>query len=198
MIYGYARCSTNETKQDINRQIRELKAAGAEEIFFEYEHGDAAVKEQLTNLLDTACEGDSIITLEVPRLARSTKQLCEIIERVRTQKLRLVIVGSITVDCTKGELDPMTNAFIQMSGVFAELELRIIRARVKSGMANAKAKGARIGRPPLSKDDIPPVFYRHYPSYKNGQLNVSELARVCNLSRNTVYKYIELINFPHN
>ena len=83
MIYGYARCSTNETKQDINRQIRELKAAGAEEIFFEYEHGDAAVKEQLTNLLDTAREGDSIITLEVPRLARSTKQLCEIIERVR-------------------------------------------------------------------------------------------------------------------
>ena len=46
--------------------------------------------------------------------------------------MRLVIVGSITVDCTKGELDPMTNAFIQMSGVFAELELRIIRARVRA------------------------------------------------------------------
>jgi len=98
------------------------------------------------------------------------------------------------VDCTKGELDPMTNAFIQMSGVFAELELRIIRARVKSGMANAKAKGARIGRPPLTKDDIPSQFYRHYPSYKSGQLNVSELARVCNLSRTTVYKYIHLVN----
>ena len=193
MIYGYARCSTNETKQDINRQIRELKAAGAEEIFFEYEHGDAAVKEQLTSLLNTAREGDTIITLEVPRLARSAKQLCEIIERVRVQKLRLVIVGSITVDCTKGELDPMTNAFIQMSGVFAELELRIIRARVKSGMANAKAKGARIGRPPLTKDDIPQVFYRHYPAYKNKQLNVSELARVCDMSRTTVYKYIEVL-----
>ena len=47
MIYGYARCSTNETKQDINRQVRELKAAGAEEVYLEYEHGDAAVlKEQ--------------------------------------------------------------------------------------------------------------------------------------------------------
>ena len=193
MIYGYARCSTNEQKQDINRQIRELKAAGAEEIFFEYEHGDAAVKEQLTSLFDTAREGDTIITLEVPRLARSTKQLCEIIERVKNQKLRLVIVGSITVDCTKGELDPMTNAFIQMSGVFAELELRIIRARVKSGMANAASKGVRIGRPPLTKDEIPQVFYRHYPAYKNGQLNVSELARVCDLSRTTIYKYIEIL-----
>ena len=107
--------------------------------------------------------------------------------------MRLVIVGSLTVDCTKGELDPMTNAFIQMSGVFAELELRIIRARVKSGMANAKAKGARIGRPPLSKDDIPQVFYRHYPAYKSGQLNVSEFARVCDMSRTTVYKYIEFL-----
>ena len=46
-IYGYARCSTNEDKQDINRQIRELKAAGAEEVIFEYEHGDAKVKQNL-------------------------------------------------------------------------------------------------------------------------------------------------------
>ena len=46
MNYGYARCSTNETKQDINRQVRELKAAGAEEIFVEYEHGDSKIKQQ--------------------------------------------------------------------------------------------------------------------------------------------------------
>ena len=43
MIYGYARCSTNESKQDINRQLRELKAEGADEVYFEYEHGDAKV-----------------------------------------------------------------------------------------------------------------------------------------------------------
>ena len=45
MVYGYARCSTNEDKQDINRQIRELKSAGAEKVIFEFEHGDAKVKE---------------------------------------------------------------------------------------------------------------------------------------------------------
>ena len=64
-IYGYARCSTNEDKQDINRQIRELKCAGAEEVVFEYEHGDAKVKKELHMLLDMATEGDTIITLEV-------------------------------------------------------------------------------------------------------------------------------------
>ena len=75
----------------------------------------------------------------------------------------------------------------------AELELGMIRERVRSGMANAKVKGVKIGRPPLNREDIPPVFYRHYPAYKNKQLNVSELARVCDLSRTTVYKYIALL-----
>ena len=193
MNYGYARCSTNESKQDIDRQVRELKAAGAETVFLEYEHGDSAVKQQLSSLLDTAQKGDTIITLEVSRLARSTKQLCEIIETVREKKLRLVIVGSITVDCSNGQIDPMTNAFIQMSGVFAELELRIIRERVRSGMANAKAKGAKIGRPHTTTDAIPQVFYRHYPAYTAGRMNVSELARVCGLSRPTVYKYLKMM-----
>ena len=194
MNYGYARCSTNENKQDIDRQIRELKEAGAKEIFLEYEHGDSAVKQELSTLLEQARQGDTIYTLEVSRLARSTKQLCEIIDTVKEKKLRLVIVGSITVDCSNGEIDPMTNAFIQMSGVFAELELRIIRERVRSGMANAKAKGAKIGRPQTTSEQIPPIFYRHYPAFKSGSLNLSEFARVCGLSRNTVYKYLSLLD----
>lgn len=53
-----------------------------------------------SSLLEQAQEGDSIITLEVSRLARSTKQLCEIIEIIKAKRLRLVIVGSITVDCS--------------------------------------------------------------------------------------------------
>ena len=193
MTYGYARCSTNETKQDINRQVRELKEAGAEEIFLEYEHGDSAVKEQQALLLDTVKAGDTIITLEVPRLARSTKQLCEIIELVKSKSLRLMIVGSITLDCREGHADPMSEAFLQMAGVFSQLELAMIRARVKSGMANAKAKGVKIGRLQLTADNIPANFYRHYPAYKSGQLNLSEFARVCDLSRTTIYKYISLL-----
>lgn len=193
MNYGYARCSTNESRQDIDRQVRELKIAGAEEVFLEYEHGDAAVKKQQQTLFDTAQEGDTIITLEVPRLARSTKQLCEIIEIVNAKHLRLVIVGSITMDCRNGHADPMTEAFLQMAGVFSQLELAMIRARVKSGMANARAKGASIGRPRTTVDDVPPVFLRHYPAYRNGKLNVSELSRVCNISRTTAYKYLSLL-----
>ena len=193
MNYGYARCSTNDTKQDINRQVRELKAAGAEEIFIEYEHGDSKIKSQQAAMFAQAEAGDSIVVLEVSRLARSTQQLCEIIERVREKHLRLVIVGSITLDCRNGQADPMSEAFLQMAGVFSQLELAMIRSRVRSGMENARAKGRQIGRPQVSKEDIPATFLRHYPAHKNGQLNISELARVCDISRTTAYKYKALL-----
>ena len=194
MIYGYARCSTSEDKQDIQRQIRELKAAGAEEVVFEYEHGDSKVKRQQELMLDRTQAGDTIITLEVSRLARSTQQLCEIIDVINKKHLRLIIVGSITLDCRNGKPDPMSEAFLQMAGVFSQLELAMIRARVRSGMENARAKGKPIGRPRTTKDDIPPAFYRHYPAFAAGQMNVSEFARVCGLSRPTVYKYLKMID----
>lgn len=192
--YGYARCSLAEEKgQDLNRQVRELKAAGAEEIITEREHGDAKVKHHLDLLLEAAKEGDTLICTEVSRLSRSTQQLCEIVNIIKDKHMRLIIVGSIVIDCRNGEIDPMSQAFIQMSAVFAELELSIIRSRVKSGMANARSKGKHIGRRPTSKDDIPPIFYKHYPAFVSGQMNVSEFARICGLSRPTVYKYLKLL-----
>ena len=193
MIYGYARCSTNESKQDINRQIKELKAAGADEVIFEYEHGDARTKKELNLLLELAEAGDTIITLEVSRLSRSTQQLCELIDIIREKRLRLVIMGSITIDCREGKADPMSEAFLQMAGVFSQLELAMIRARVKSGMENAKAKGKKIGRRPTTKEDIPSSFLKYYAIFMEGKMNVSELARVCGLSRPTVYKYMKMM-----
>ena len=159
----------------------------------EYEHGDAKVKSQQQAMFVESEAGDTIIVLEVSRLARSTQQLCEIIEIIRAKHLRLVIVGSITLDCRNGQADPMSEAFLQMAGVFSQLELAMIRSRVRSGMENAKAKGKQIGRPQVTADDVPSGFLRHYPAYKSKQLNVSELARVCNISRTTAYKYKALL-----
>ncbi len=192
--YGFARCSLGEEKgQDLNRQVRELKAAGAEEIITERVHGDAKVKPQLDFLLEHIEEGSSLYVTEVSRLSRSTQQLCEILNTVKEKCLRLVILNSVTVDCRSGDPDPMTKAFLQMAGVFAELELSMIRARVRSGMANAKSKGKQIGRKPTEKADLPAVFLKYYPSYISGAMTVTELARICGLSRPTVYKYISLI-----
>ena len=193
MKFGYARCSTDENKQDVTRQLRELKAAGADVLIGEFEHGDAAQKAELNALLqDKAQDGDTIIVTEVARLSRSTRQLCETIEQIQAKKLRLVILGSLTIDCTQGQIDPMTAAFLQMAGVFSELELQLIRSRVRSGMAAAKAKGKNIGRPVMGKDDLPSVFLKYVPLYEQGQLTKKALAQLCRVSYPTIFRYLSL------
>ena len=133
MIYGYLRCSTNELKQDIKRQERDIKALISEKIdkiFYEYESGTKVDREQLNNLFDIVKSGDTIVCTEVSRISRSTKQLCEIIELAKDKKLKLIFGGFI-VDCTK-ELDAMTEGMLKMMGVFSEMERNMISERVKS------------------------------------------------------------------
>ena len=193
MIYGYARCSTNEELQDINRQIRELKQLGAAEetIYREYESGTKNDRVELQRLLVAVRNGDTIVATEVSRITRSTKQLCEIIELAKDRHIKLVL-GSFVVDCTK-ELDPMTEGMLKMMGVFSELERNIISQRVKSGLQNAKAKGVAIGRPATSEDTIPSTFFKYYPKYKRGEINKAEFARLCSVSYPTIFKYIALV-----
>lgn len=193
MIYGYARCSTNEKMQDINRQVRELKQYGTtdETIYLEYESGMNTERAELKKLLKIVNTGDTIISTEVSRITRSTKQLCEIIELAKTKHLKLIL-GTFIVDCSR-ELDPMTEGMLKMMGVFSELERNIISQRVKSGMENAKAKGKQIGRPSTTADNIPSIFYKHYPKYKKGELNKKELSRLCSLSYPTIYKYLSIV-----
>ena len=80
-----------------------------------------------------------------------------------------------------------------MAGVFSSLELAMIRARVRSGMEQARINGKKIGRRPTTKEDIPSNFLKHYAIFMEGKMNVSELARVCGLSRPTVYKYMKMM-----
>lgn len=197
MIFGYARCSTDNSKQDLNRQVRELKELGATDktIYKEFITGSANVKVEFEKLLRAIREGDTLVVTEVSRISRSTKQLCEIIELVQERKLKLIIKDSITIDCTKGEIDPMTKAFLQMSGVFAELEKNMISQRVKSGMANAKAKGKRIGRPDLNLDDITgnDKFMNAYKLYKSKHIKKIDIQRLTGMSRVTIDKYIKTL-----
>ena len=198
VTHGYARCSTTETRQDIDRQIRELRAAGAVKIWTEYEHGDAETKERQAAMFEATRPGDTVIVTEATRIARSVRQLCGVMETVRAKQLRLQIIGSICLDCRADAPDPMTVAFLQISGVFAELELSMIRARVRSGMANARAKGKHIGRPPVTAEGIPDSFFRYFSKYQAGEINMSELARLAQISRPTAYRYVAAITEAKN
>ena len=67
------------------------------------------------------------------------------------------------------------------------------QGRVVSGLRNARAKGKRLGRPPLALDAVPDDFFRYYTIFRAQGLSVTELAHLSQLSRPTVYKYIRLI-----
>ncbi len=194
MEYGYARCSTNSDKQDINRQKRELILMGIKKdnIFWEYGSGERNDREKLQQLLQTVKQGDIIACTEVSRLSRSTKQLCEILEFVEKNKIKL-IVGTFIVDCRNDEIDPMTMGMLRMMAVFAQMERDITIQRIRSGMENAKAKGKHIGRKKTTEDDIPASFFRYYPQFANGGINLSEFSRLSSLSRNSIYKYLKIV-----
>lgn len=91
----------------------------------------------------------------------------------------------------------MSVAFLQIAGVFSELELHMIRERVRSGVANARAKGKRIGRPPVTAESIPSSFWRYFSQYQAGKINISELARLAKISRPTAYRYIAATGNNH-
>ena len=194
VIYGYARCSTDESRQDIDRQKRELFAMGVQEdkhIYWEYESGTKTDRAELAKLMDVIKEGDTVATTEVSRLTRSTKQLCEILQTVQDKKIRLLI-GTFNVDCRSDSIDPMTKGMLMMWGVFAEMERDIISQRVKSGMQNAAAKGKQIGRPKTTVETIPDKFWKYHAMYKSGNITVSEFARLMDCSRTTIYKYMDM------
>ena len=195
MIYGYARCSTNEERQDIDRQKRELSSLGVTEdkyIYWEYGSGTKEDRAELQKLLDVIVEGDTIATTEVSRLTRSTKHLCDILQIVQDKKIILNIGGSFVVDCSQGKMEPMTEGMIKMWGVFAEMERNIISQRVISGMKNAAAKGVKIGRPEVTKDSLPDKFWKYYSLYQKGNITITDISKVMDASRTTIYKYIKI------
>lgn len=194
-IFGYARCSTDESRQNIDRQKRDLFNMGVKEgknLYFEYESGSNTERAELQKLLDSIQEGDTIATTEVSRLTRSTKQLCEILQFVQDKKIRLII-GTFIVDCRAKEVDPMTKGMLMMLGIFSEMERDMISQRVRSGMRNAAAKGKKLGRPKTTITSIPVTFWKYYMLYKDDKITITEMARLMDCSRTTIYKYIDIV-----
>ena len=194
-VWGYARISTDEVRQHIDRQFRELEKMGVppENIYYDVASGTKTGRLEFNRLLQSVSRGDTIVSTEVSRITRSIKHLIEIIDFVRENKLKLIL-GNFIVDCTTDSPDCMTLATIQLMGVFAELERNILSERVRSGMANAKVKGSPIGRKVVdSVSDIPADFIKYYSLYKQGTINKSMLTDLAKVSYPTTLKYIKII-----
>ena len=193
-VYGYCRCSTNESKQDVEYQIKELVEKGIkkEDIYFEYQSGSREDRPILSRILKDMVKGDSLYVTDITRLSRSTKQLCSIIDFINTNKMRLVI-GSLDVDCRSDNIEPMVEGMLKMMAVFAELDRKMKVYQINLGLKNAVKSGKTLGRPKTTKEDIPNLFYKYYPMYKNNQINKKEFSRLSKLSYPSIYKYISIV-----
>jgi len=191
MVYGYARCSTNDSKQDVERQINELERLGAGKIFQEYISGTVLTLPKLETLKENMQPGDVLLATELSRLTRSVHQLCHLLEWAVDLKI-IIKVGSLTIDF-RTEIDPMVEAMIYMMGVFAQVEQRMTVQRVRSGIANAKAKGKKLGRPDMTKDRLPKEFLKYWGQFKKGLIGKAEYARLIERSRPTLNFYISLM-----
>ena len=191
-VYGYARCSTTEKRQDVERQVAELYAMGASFVVQEYESGGKADRRGFAELISAISEGDSLCATEVSRVTRSLLHLCEIIELAKKKNL-LLRFGALEFDCNEGKLAPFPLAMLQIMGVFAELERNLAVERINSGLSNAKNNGVRLGRPRKTAADVPAGVRRHWPAFVAGEITVSEFARRAGVTRPTAYKYIKLL-----
>lgn len=192
--YGYARCSTDESRQDVSRQKRDLLSMGVPDeahIYWEYESGAKTDRPELKKFMQIITAGDTLATTEVSRLTRSTQQLCEIMADATKRHLCLKI-GNLVIDCRSEQPDPMTEAMLKIAGVFAEMERRMTSDRVRSGLANARSKGKTLGRPRMTKAKLPKAFWQFYDRYKAGEFTVAQFARLVGVSEMSIYRYLKI------
>lgn len=183
MINGYARVSTAE--QSLDRQIDELKAAGAERIYSEIGSGKkGAARPQWEELLRSLRPGDILVVTELSRLGRSTSQLSSLADELAAGRVDLRILNlGIDTSTSHGRL-----IYTIISGV-AAMERDLLIERTNSGLAAARARGRKGGR---KREFSPAAVRRAQDRYDKGELSVTEIARLAGVSRQTLYRYLEI------
>jgi DNA invertase Pin-like site-specific DNA recombinase len=142
MIHGYARVSTDG--QSIAAQVKQLRAAGAEKVWRETASGAKAGRVQLRRALDQLDSGDVLLVTRLDRLARSTRDLLNILAAIADRRARFRSLSDTWADTTTSHGRLMLVAL----GGLAEFERDLIRTRTGEGRARAIANGVRLGRKP--------------------------------------------------
>ena len=141
-LFGYARVSTDG--QSLTAQVAELKAAGCTEIFQEKISGAKTDRKQLARLIDRLAESDVLLVTRLDRLARSTRDLLNVLAAVADKDAGFKSLRDNWADTTT----PHGRLMLTVLGGLAEFERELIRSRTSEGRERAKAKGVRMGRKP--------------------------------------------------
>ena len=141
-LIGYARVSTREERQVLDRQIDALTSAGCEKIFDDRLSGVQADRPGLNACLGYLRAGDVLTVLDLDRLGRRARDLIGMIEDLEQKGVAFKALNS-PMDTTT----PAGRAFLQIQAAFAEMERNLIRQRVNEGLNAARARGRQGGRP---------------------------------------------------
>src|SRR6202023_547170 len=176
MIYGYARVSTDG--QSVTAQVAALRKHGAGKGFREVASGAKTDRAQLRRVLDQLDAGDVLMVTRLDRLARSTRDLLNILASIAERKAGFRSLGDAWADTTT----PHGRLMLTVLGGLAEFERELIRARTGEGRARAIARGVKLGRNPK----LTPHQKREAVARREAGETLMEIARTYNVSHSTI------------
>ena len=180
-LIGYARISTAD--QSPNLQEDALTKAGCVRVFVDQASGVADQRLQLEKLLDHLRPGDSVVVWRLDRLARSLRNLIELV--------RLLEEKQVGLKCLQESIDTSTpggKLIFHVFGALAEFERALIVERTKAGLAAARARGRKGGRPSVVTAEKLAAARKLYES---GDQTVAEIARSLSVSRSSLYRALQ-------
>ncbi|HEX9063267.1 MAG TPA: recombinase family protein [Clostridia bacterium] len=178
---AYIRVSTFE--QNTERQEIALKEIGMDKYYIEKVSGKNTDRPEFKKMMEYIREGDTLYVESISRLARSTKDLLNIVEQLKIKKVDMVSL--------KENIDthtPQGKFMLTIFGALAELERESILQRQKEGIQVAKANGKQFGRPLVS---MPKDFENVYNEWKAGKITAVEAFKVLKLKKTTFYKLVK-------
>lgn len=180
MLVGYARVSTHE--QNLDMQLDALHAAGCTKIFTDKISSVKAERKGLAEALDFLRPGDVLVVWKLDRLGRTLKQLIELVATFDAKGIGFKSLKE-TIDTTTSTGKLVFHIFAAL----AEFERDIIQERTRAGLAAARARGRKGGRPKsLNAKQIAQVI----SLYESGDHSINDLCNTFGISRGTLYKYI--------
>ena len=177
---GYARVSTDD--QDPAAQVGALEAAGCDPVYIERASGSTMERPQWAECNRGLGRGDTLVVVRIDRLGRSLADLVAVLDDLGR---RGVAFRSLTegLDTTT----PMGRMVYQLAAAFAEYERALISERTRAGIATARARGARIGRPPALTDEQRAIAHQLH----DHGCNKAAIARILGVSRSTIRRALQ-------
>ncbi|WP_405673302.1 recombinase family protein [Streptomyces sp. NBC_01530] len=179
-LIGYARVSTKG--QLLDRQIAALETAGCQRIFSDKKSGKNAEREELQKALDYLRPGDTLVVPSLDRLGRSIQDLINIVGELRKEG-----IGFRSLHEALDTTTPGGRLVFHVFAALAEFIRELIVQGTHEGLAAARARGKRLGRPPaMTEEQI-----RHARAMlTDPEASISSIAKLLGVSRMTIYKYV--------